>query len=128
MTVVFVESTKGGELASRMKELVRRLAPIIGFGMKVVEKAGSPLKNSFPLNNLWEGAMCGRPECIPCTQGAEQLPPCTQPSLVHENVCSICNAQMNTAVLFKVHMDMAHPMPIEERLRRFFSLACKKEN
>ena len=43
-------------------------------------------------------------------------------------VCSICNAQMNTAVLLKVHMDMAHPMPIEERLRRFFSLACKKEN
>ena len=43
-------------------------------------------------------------------------------------VCSICNARMNTAVLFKVHMDMVHPMPIEEQLRRFFSFACKKEN
>ena len=43
-------------------------------------------------------------------------------------VCSICHARMNTAVLFDVHMDMAHPMPIEEQLRRFFSFACKKEN
>ena len=43
-------------------------------------------------------------------------------------VCSICHARMNTAVLFDVHMDMAHPMSIEEQLRRFFSFACKKEN
>ena len=43
-------------------------------------------------------------------------------------VCSICNARMNTAVLFKVHMDMVHSMPIEEQLSRFFSFACKKEN
>ena len=43
-------------------------------------------------------------------------------------VCSICHARMNTAVLFKVHMDMAHPMPIEERLRGFCSFAFRKEN
>ena len=43
-------------------------------------------------------------------------------------VCSICNARMNTAVLFNFHMDSAHPMSAEERLRRFCSFACKKEN
>ena len=43
-------------------------------------------------------------------------------------VCSICNARMNTAVLFNFHMDFAHPMSAEERLRRFCSFACKKEN
>ena len=43
-------------------------------------------------------------------------------------VCSICNARMNTAVLFNSHMDFAHPMSVEERLRRFCSFACKKEN
>ena len=90
-TVLFVEHSRGGELATRMKELVRRLAPILGFSIKVVERTGTALKNSFPLNNLWDGVMCGRPECIPCTQGADQLPPCTQPSLVYENVCNICN-------------------------------------
>ena len=71
-TVLFVDYSIGGELATRLRELVSRLAPVIGFGIKIVERAGSTLKNSFPLNNLWEGIMCGRDECIPCTQGAEQ--------------------------------------------------------
>ena len=74
-----------------MKELAKRLAPTLGFVIKVVEKAGSPLKNNFPLNNLWEGTKCGREECIPCIQGAKVLPNCTQPSLVYENVCRSCN-------------------------------------
>ena len=90
-TVLFVEYTKGGELATRLRELSNRLAPILGFKIKIVERAGTPLRNSFPLNNLWEGMMCGREECVPCTQGAELLPQCTQPSLVYENVCKSCN-------------------------------------
>ena len=59
-TVLFVEYTKGGELATRLRELSNRLAPILGFKIKIVERAGTPLRNSFPLNNLWEGMMCGR--------------------------------------------------------------------
>ena len=90
-TVLFVEYTHGGELANKMRELTSRLAPILGFKIKVVERAGTPLKSNFPLNNLWEGIMCGRDECVPCTQGAEELPQCTQPSLVYENVCKLCN-------------------------------------
>ena len=43
-------------------------------------------------------------------------------------VCSICDACMNTAVLFNSHMQFAHPMSVEEQLRRFCSFACKKEN
>ena len=43
-------------------------------------------------------------------------------------VCSICDARMNTAVLFNSHMRLAHPMSVEEQLRRFCSFACKKEN
>ena len=42
-TVLFVEYTEGGELASRLRELMRRLAPTIGFGVKVVERAGKKL-------------------------------------------------------------------------------------
>ena len=43
-------------------------------------------------------------------------------------VCSICHVRMNTAVLFNSHMDLAHSMSVEERLRRFCSFVCKKEN
>ena len=90
-TVLFVEQTARGELASKLKELMSRLAPILGFGVKIVERAGSTLKSQFPLSNLWEGAKCGRTECITCEQKAElELPKCTRSSAVYENVCRLC--------------------------------------
>ena len=91
-TVLFVEYTEGGELATRLRELMRRLAPTIGFGVKVVERAGKKLKNMFPLTTLWDGVQCGREkECITCYQGAEKLVDCTKSSLVYENTCLLCN-------------------------------------
>ena len=85
-----MESTVGGELAAKLKELIRTLAPSLGFNVKVVERNGSSLRSKFPLSNLWKGAQCGREECTTCTQGAEKLPPCTRKSVLYENVCSIC--------------------------------------
>ena len=90
-TVLFVEQTPMGELGRRLRELVTRLAPVLGFNIKVVERNGSALKSHFPQSSLWDGAPCGRPMCITCTQGAEIIPPCTRKSLVYENVCSTCN-------------------------------------
>ena len=90
-TVLFVNNTGGGELASRIKELTRRLAGSIGFGVKVVERNGNPLRSLFPLNNLWDGAPCGRKDCTPCNQEAEELPKCNKTSLVYENICKRCN-------------------------------------
>ena len=43
-------------------------------------------------------------------------------------ICGICDARMNTAVLFGSHMRLAHPMSIEEQLRKLCSFACKKGN
>ena len=67
-----------------MKELTRRLAGSTGIGVKVVERNGSSLKSFFSLNNLWDGGPCGRTDCIPCNQGAEEPPKCTKASLVYE--------------------------------------------
>ena len=86
-----MEQTNKGELGKRLRELMMRLAPILGFRVKIVERAGSSLKSHFPQASLWDGAPCGRVKCVTCTQGAEVLPPCTRKSLVYENVCSICN-------------------------------------
>ena len=90
-TVLFVDNTEGGELTQRMKDLSRRLARSIGFGVKIVERNGSSLKSIFPLNNLWDGAPCGRSECKPCNQGAEEPPKCNKASMVYENICRRCN-------------------------------------
>ena len=90
-TVLFIEQTSNGELGKRMRELMTRLAPIMGFGVKIVERNGRTLKSQFPQAGLWEGAPCGREKCTTCTQGAEMIPPCTRSSLVYENVCSKCN-------------------------------------
>ena len=59
-TVMFVEFTKNGELAKNMRELLARLEAVIGFRVKVVERAGASLKSLFPTNNLWDGQKCGR--------------------------------------------------------------------
>ena len=90
-TVLFVEQTPNGELASRLREMLLKLEPTLGFTMKVVEKTGANLRSKFPLYNLWEGAACGRGDCIPCTQEAEFLQPCTTTSVVYENICRECN-------------------------------------
>ena len=86
-----MEQTVRGELTSKLKELMSRLAPILSFGVKIVEQAGSTIKSQFPLSNLWEGAKCGRIECITCEQKAElELPKYTRSSAVYENVYRQC--------------------------------------
>ena len=54
-SVLFVEQTPGGELAVRLRELFTRLAPTLGFYVKVVERTGRRLTSIFPLTNLWGG-------------------------------------------------------------------------
>ena len=86
-----VEYSKNGELASRMKDLTKRLSEVTDFRVKVVERAGGTLKDQFPTTTLWEGSSCDRTGCTKCNQGAEKLPNCKKASLVYENVCLRCN-------------------------------------
>ena len=66
-SVLFVDQTPGGELATRLRELLARIEPKIGFTAKVVERSGLSLQSQFPLTTLWEGVACGREdECITC--------------------------------------------------------------
>ena len=68
-SVMFVENTEGGELRSRMKEVIKNLETNLGFTIRVVERNGSSLRSKFPLTNLWEGSMCGRQDCTTCMEG-----------------------------------------------------------
>ena len=92
-TIIFVEQTVGGKLAKTLREVLRKLEHILGFRVKVVEMTGTSLRNSLPNTNPWSGSICGRTDCITCTQDSEEIPPCTKRNLVYENICTICNPE-----------------------------------
>ena len=50
--VMFVENTKGGVLAKNLREVVERIKGILGYRVKIVERAGTPLKLMFPLSKV----------------------------------------------------------------------------
>ena len=105
-TVIFVEQTVKGELASQLRELFLRLERITGFGIKVVERAGATVKSKLP-TSLGDGVPCGRTDCVPCNQGAEFIHPCTRTSVLYENVCLLCNPTAGTKEeLGEIRMDI----------------------
>ena len=90
-SVLFVEQSPGGELATKMREVLKGMEQTLGFRVKVAERAGRPIGSMFPLTSLWEGAQCGRELCVTCNQEVEEMPPCSKKNLVYENICLQCN-------------------------------------
>ena len=72
-TVLFVEHTPGGELAKRLRDQLSRLEGLMGFKIKVVERAGTALKDLFSLSDVWGGGACSREDCTTCNQGCEEF-------------------------------------------------------
>ena len=75
-TILFVEQTRRGELARRLREMEPRLMELTGFRIKTVERSGSKLGQIFANTNPWAGAKCVRDDCVPCKQGGERLDNC----------------------------------------------------
>lgn len=48
MSVLFIQSTPQGELGRRLKDVVTMISPMLGFGVKIVERNSSALRNQFP--------------------------------------------------------------------------------
>ena len=51
-SVLFVEQTPDGELARRLREVLQRLSPVMGFAVKVVERNGRTLQSKFQQSSL----------------------------------------------------------------------------
>ena len=47
-------------MAKAMKGVVDRIAPIVGFKIKVQEREGKKLGDLLSNKNLWAGSRCGR--------------------------------------------------------------------
>ena len=67
----------------------------MGFGIRIVERAGAPLKNSFSVVSLWDSVKWWE-RLLLCEQGAEKLHPCFKASVVYENICQTCNPGTET--------------------------------
>ena len=66
-TVLFVENTRNGELAKRLRAVEKRANVITWFRTKIVEGVRSKLKEILPLEGcpLWEGTL----HPLPATSG-----------------------------------------------------------
>ena len=91
-TVLFVENTRGGELAKRLREVEKRTQRMTGFKTKIVEGVGSKLKNLLSNSNPWKGSPCGR-ICIPCGQPGEKKQDCRKRNIIYESKCIDCNPE-----------------------------------
>ena len=69
--MMFVEHTRGGEMAKRLRRHLGRMEDLMGFKLKIIERTGTKLKDLFSPTNIWKGSQCGRKGCITCNQGGK---------------------------------------------------------
>ena len=89
-TVLFCEYSRGGTLQARLREVVVRLAPLVGFIMRVTERGGTSLGSLLSNKNLWSGDECGRVECRVCCQPGQKREDCIIRNILYESECVKC--------------------------------------
>ena len=94
-TVLFTEWSREGTLQKSLREVCERLAPLIGFRVRVTERGGTELSSLLSNKNLWSGQGCGRQKCFPCKQEGERKQECKVRNIVYESECSLCTGEKN---------------------------------
>ena len=90
-SVIFIQRTQGGKLASQLRELEPELFKITQGKVKVVEKNGTKLEDILIRNNPWASEACSRPGCTVCQQdSAPKNPACRRRNVTYQNTCLIC--------------------------------------
>ena len=89
-SVLFIDQTRGGELARRLRAVEPRLQQMTGYRIKIVEKGGSKLKHLLPNTNPWKGSRCEREDCTTCAQDDEEAQDCFRTNILYESWCVTC--------------------------------------
>ena len=63
---MFVPYTPHSKLAMELRELEYELEKIIGYRLKIVERAGNKLEDLLTSSNPWKGKICERQGCMLC--------------------------------------------------------------
>ena len=90
-SVLFVEVTRGGLLAKRLREIELKLRKITGYKTKIVEGVGRKMKDILSNTDPWRGQPCGRNNCPVCLQAGEEKISCRRRNLIYESRCLKCN-------------------------------------
>ena len=90
ISVLFVDSSKGGLLAKKFKEEERRLGRMTGYNIRIAEMAGMPLSRLLPSTNPWGPDDCGREDCPVCSQEDEKPQSCKTRNILYKGSCRIC--------------------------------------
>ena len=77
--------------------MVVRLAPLIGFTMRLTERGGTTLSSLLYNKNLWEGLVCGRQECRVCCQTGKKREDCIRRNILYESECDRCVTEVGSS-------------------------------
>ena len=77
-------------LAKKLREILRKIQPVVGYNTKIVEKAGRKLRNLLPNTNSWKGQACRKLECRTCSQEETKID-CRKRNNIYKNLCELCN-------------------------------------
>ena len=91
---MFVPYTPHSSLALELRDLEYGLEKIMGYRLKIVERAGDKLINLLTSSNPWRGKICDRPNCMLCDTkartGKNLKQDCSKRNLVYETKCETC--------------------------------------
>ena len=91
---MFVPYTPHSGLAKELRELEYELEKIVGYRLKIVERAGDKLQDLLTTSNPWKGELCERQGCMLCETklrtGKSLKQDCSKRSLVYETMCKNC--------------------------------------
>ena len=93
-SVMFIEVTKDGKLAKRLREVEKRLQKILKYKTKIVEGVGNKLKDLLSCTDPWKGQECGRQNCVTCLQTGEKKQNCRKRNIIYESKCVECNPEV----------------------------------
>ena len=65
-SVLFVQITCEGELASEIRNMAQSLRPWTKINIEVAERAGDKLQDLLCKSNPWDNVKCSRPNCFTC--------------------------------------------------------------
>ena len=96
MSLLFVERTEGGQLATKLRDMEPMLCKMTQGRVKIVEKNGRKLGQILVRKNPWAG-QCSRKDCTVCQQ---ENPPkkaveCKKRSITYVNTCLLCKKDGN---------------------------------
>ena len=95
-SVIFVERTEKGELASILREKEKELNKVGKKKVKIVEKNGDQLSQVLTSSNPWGEERCTRQDCQSCRNSCKETGKCRDRNVVYETKCKECKVKGET--------------------------------